>query len=822
MNKHRFILQGIIVIVVLNTLVFGEINSYGQQLNDTTVQSIDLSSKNYYEQIFTKDERKQLKKANSYLESAKKSMLKYFENSREIEKLYTIAEATSSPKSREKSLLKARKLEQKSFKKGLDGLEYYKKSNDLKAQIYTSALNKIRQNDNSKYAVLGRELELQAKSNFENARSKERTAPQQDEKLKFNALNEANNLTLNALAKQENAIAIYEKDPRVNPDDFNLNKKQQIITNVVKKDSVKVVKTDSVWFPKYVEQYNPLTDPNLYHSKSNEIIPRLNVSNEELNALNDANLKNQQANELLKQVDDSYLLIDSLNFVADRTPDFTARDRIRNVAIEKEQSAFYKLTNATSIYIDVNETRYKVYKAHYPKIDEKKITPDLQKAKSFEKEADEYYLKAKNEISLANKQMYRSEQYIQMMGANDMLLYALQLQESAYGIYLGIPNDITESTDTAFVTKNKKNKSNKPTDKEKISKNLSWDVVSTFTYSTDKPKAVPYKTKKGVIFLVQLGVFKGIVPAENFSNVQPVIFDEFANNPNRRFMVGEFRSSEAAESALNKVKELGYTDAYIISMIDGQRKNYTSGKENINASDDHYKYLKRTELAKLAGEKNYAVEEKDKENEKPENNNISGNNIKNTKGLVYLVQLGMFSKPVTNDKFKGLQPIYTDKIQGKGTRYMFGIFNSLSKARAESKIAVDKGISDAYVIAYYDGENISLEKAKKLESKQGNIKEEKQVVSSSNVTFMVQVGAYRESLKPAEMSKLKTTYSPHAIEIKISDNMNVYVIGNYKTYKEADYLKKKLISEGHAGVFVVAFNGSQKIPVDQAIKLNNK
>jgi hypothetical protein len=86
---------------------------------------------------------------------------------------------------------------------------------------------------------------------------------------------------------------------------------------------------------------------------------------------------------------------------------------------------------------------------------------------------------------------------------------------------------------------------------------------------------------------------------------------------------------------------------------------------------------------------------------------------------------------------------------------------------------------------------------------------------------MVQIGAYRESLSPVEINKLKSNYAPHVVETKFSDGMNIYVVGNYKTYKEADYLKKKMISEGHSGIFVVAFNGGQKVPVDQAIKMNN-
>jgi cell division protein FtsN len=819
MNKLRFLSLGIFLLLFLNTQIFAGVYPAMSVKSDTTFQDIDLSKKKYYEELFTKDERKQLNKAESYLESAKKDMAQYNAYRLEIEKFYTIAEATSSSKSRSKAFSKARKLEPKALKKGMKSLDSYKKGNDIKTKIYTSAINRARLNDNSRYAQLGREIELQAKATFENAKSKERTAPQHDEQLKFNALNESNNLVMRALVMQENAFALYKKDPEIDLDNFNVNPKNKD-NELIKKDSTKVVQVDSVLFPVYVEQYNPLSDPNLYRSKMNMIVPRLNLSKEELNALADANRKNLYANDLIKQVDDAYLVVDSLNFTADRTPDFGTRDRIRNMAIEREQTAFYKLTNATNIYIDVNETKYKIYKSHFPKVDLKKMNPQLQEAKRLESDAENYYIKAKGEIASANRQMYRSEQYIQLMGANDMLLYALQLQESAYGIYLNIPEAISAQVDTAFVTKNIKNKSVIASDNEKTSKNLSWEVQSTYTYSQEKPKPVLYKGKKGVIFLVQLGIFKGVVPAEKFGNIQPVIFDEFTKNPNRRFMVGEYRSAEAAEKALERVKSLGYTDAYIVSLIDGQRKSYSAGKEKLNPSDDHYNYLKRSELAKIAGDKNYQVE--NPVNDSPKEGFIGENSIKNTKGLVYLVQLGMYLKPITYDELKNLQPIYTDKIAGKGTRYMLGTFPSIEKARAESQRAVGSGMKDAYVIAYYNGEHISLDKAKKLDSKQLVKTNDVVVASSANIVFMVQIGAYRDKLNYNEEKKLSDEYASRAINTHFSDGMNLYTIGNYKTYKDADYLKKKLLSEGHTGVFVVAFNGNQKIPVEQAIKLNNK
>jgi hypothetical protein len=824
MTQLNSLISGILFVLIMNFIPYGHVFSQKAQ-SDSDIKGIDLSKKRYYEQIFTKDERKQLKKADTYLESAKKEMLSYNSDRAEIEKQYAIADASGNVKSRDKAMKKARKLEQKSIKTGNNALDLYKKGNDIKTTIYTSAINRNRLRDNSKRALLGQELELRAKANFENSKTKIRTAPLHDQFLKFMALNEANNLTIKALELQENAFALYANDPQIKPEDFvepvdpNKEKvqtgKEQDIKTVT--DPKKVVPIDTVLFPIYVEQYNPLTDQNLYKSKADIIIPRLKLSTEEKAEINESSRKNKHANDLLKQVDEAYIIIDSLHYTADRTPDFTTRDRLRNRAAENELHAFYKLTNATDIHRQVNETRYKIYKAHFPKVDSKKMTPELEKAKQYEMEAETYFLKAQNEIAQANKLQFAHEQYIQKMGANDMLLYALQLQENAYGIYFNLPGLITVIPDTSKVTINKPVITKKPNVKEKSSETLKWNVAKTYTYSKEKPKAVTYTVKNGVVFLVQLGVFKGILPADKLGNVQPVVFDEFLDNPNRRFLAGEYRTTEAAEAALELMKKAGYDEAYIISLVNGVRRNYAEGKQAIKSKESNYNNLKNNELAKLAGEKPVIID--NGETQIISTSSIESQNIKKTKGLVYLVQLGMFAKPITLAELKNLQPIYIDVIPNRGTRYMMGTYTTLERAREETQRAINAGMPDAYVIAYHNGSHISLDKAKALEGKSAPVKDNK-VVAVSSITYMVQVGAYREKLNASDENKLRTTYAPRKVDVRISDGMNIYLIGNFKTYNEADLLKKKLISEGNAGVFVVAFNGKQKITVEQALKMN--
>ncbi|MFP5470656.1 MAG: hypothetical protein ACLGGV_03600 [Bacteroidia bacterium] len=93
-------------------------------------------------------------------------------------------------------------------------------------------------------------------------------------------------------------------------------------------------------------------------------------------------------------------------------------------------------------------------------------------------------------------------------------------------------------------------------------------------------------------------------------------------------------------------------------------------------------------------------------------------NAKPIEGLVYRVQIGAFSKPVPNDVFKGFAPISGEKIEGSNLiRYMAGYFSQFNIANtAKNDIRKVDGYSDAFVVAFYNGEKISIARARELEN----------------------------------------------------------------------------------------------------------
>ena len=92
-------------------------------------------------------------------------------------------------------------------------------------------------------------------------------------------------------------------------------------------------------------------------------------------------------------------------------------------------------------------------------------------------------------------------------------------------------------------------------------------------------------------------------------------------------------------------------------------------------------------------------------------------NISLPDGLIFRIQLGAYSKPVSDNTFGGLSPVSYEVINGK-IKYYSGIFYSSESAGEALKDVREHGFSDSFLIPFYDGKIISIEKAKEIEYSQ--------------------------------------------------------------------------------------------------------
>lgn len=85
--------------------------------------------------------------------------------------------------------------------------------------------------------------------------------------------------------------------------------------------------------------------------------------------------------------------------------------------------------------------------------------------------------------------------------------------------------------------------------------------------------------------------------------------------------------------------------------------------------------------------------------------------------LVYRIQIAAFKSRIPYDFFKGMAPITTEKVSNSDiTRYFAGLFKTYEAAQNALKRVRNEGFSDAYIVVYYDGKKISLNRAKTLEN----------------------------------------------------------------------------------------------------------
>ncbi|MBN2350272.1 MAG: PD40 domain-containing protein [Bacteroidales bacterium] len=100
-------------------------------------------------------------------------------------------------------------------------------------------------------------------------------------------------------------------------------------------------------------------------------------------------------------------------------------------------------------------------------------------------------------------------------------------------------------------------------------------------------------------------------------------------------------------------------------------------------------------------------------------NNPIPYNIPLPGGLIFRVQLGAFSNPIANDAFKGISPVSAEKNPENGiTKYFAGIFYSGKNAAIALEQIKNYGFPDSFIVPYFNGEKISIQKAKEIEYSQ--------------------------------------------------------------------------------------------------------
>jgi hypothetical protein len=202
------------------------------------------------------------------------------------------------------------------------------------------------------------------------------------------------------------------------------------------------------------------------------------------------------------------------------------------------------------------------------------------------------------------------------------------------------------------------------------------------TQATPLPVGLP--CPQGLVFRVQVGAFRKPVPAERFREFTPVDGQVLANGLTV-YMAGYFSSSTEALQQQKLIRTLGYPDAFVVAYQNCSRLSLAQGRALETSTTSRPQELASSSLFASPGQ-----------------------------GLYYTVQVGVYNRPLTSEAQIGLSELIEAKTAKGQYRYASGKFGNLKDAKARQQLAVAKGITDAFIVAYYQGKRIDLAQARLL------------------------------------------------------------------------------------------------------------
>ncbi|MDD2984298.1 MAG: hypothetical protein PHQ74_13010 [Crocinitomicaceae bacterium] len=320
-----------------------------------------------------------------------------------------------------------------------------------------------------------------------------------------------------------------------------------------------------------------------------------------------------------------------------------------------------------------------------------------------------------------------------------------------------------------------------------------------------KPKTIPFKEFKiipqqeqaarqvivldeaktsGLLYRVQVGAFSKPINENLFTEFTPVSGEKL-NNGITRYMVGYFFKRDVLQTALDKIKKIGYADAFPVAYCDGERISIAEARRLEEAGLCLPKGLDQLEIEVIETEESPLANQTVRTNTDVEMANTNAvqaipnaakeslaaynkapgaavaDAVETRLGLFFTVQVGVFNKPVPASQLFDIEPLITQRLENGQVRYSTGIFHTIAETKPKKEEAIVLGIADAFVTAYYQGNRISIQEALELlKVKDQSILEPVKVVENKVLT--------EEQLLVVEQQKMEE----EEIKIeKVKDNL---------------------------------------------------
>ncbi|MBP6009146.1 MAG: PD40 domain-containing protein [Bacteroidia bacterium] len=353
-------------------------------------------------------------------------------------------------------------------------------------------------------------------------------------------------------------------------------------------------------------------------------------------------------------------------------------------------------------------------------------------------------------------------------------------------------------------------------------------------YTDTAPIPVDQPLPEGLVFKVQIGAFRKPIPNEAFGGLSPVSGEN--TRPGWiRYCVGLFRTFEPANLVKKAMRGQGFKDAFVVAYFNGKRISLGEAYAMLNqaGSDSRATYasVSREELQRLKALN--IVPQRTSAPDRDEQEFFGGTTSASADGFgtgtAYAVQVGVYRSSIPPAVLGSLQPLQQEALQRGLFRYTTGRYQVYASADSMRRVAVAAGIPDAFVVAYRDGRRVSLSNARRSETgtsgstvvrpqPAASTPAAQPAVETGAITFRVQVGAFRQQV-PFQVVDALLKVSDRGVEREQDPRgLQVFFAGRFSDYESARKLKEEVVGRGVPDAFVVAFSGTKRIPLAEALR----
>jgi len=688
---------------------------------------------------------------NFTTENGKEAFNKLKEDFTELDKTEKELEELELQKTEASTEKAIKKLDKKIIKKAI-----------VKAKIENKIIEDLADAQNKEIEIRTAEVVIianESKSNgvidadIEKADAELKEANQQIEQasiLRAEAKNEKNPLVANEKLKE---AVVLEQEALVKVENSNRTYRTAEVINTMAKSETVIVnveedKSQRASTKLFKEADDLELQANYYENRSLELADSsTTVKKKYKNAiLIEANKNTEKANEYRQKAQDIRGKATELKSKEDEIVNSIPKTMITEVDSELKEEAI------------VTDTYKSYYKA------KTEADKELKEAQVIDTKIEEIQSKSKRKIRQAiviggeTSDIVEDPELKKLQAEIDSLRQLQKvLKESALTKYK-VANTILDESDMSDESKENiialTNQNIKPKDKvieieenplladftppTKLNQNI-FRTTETAIYEATTDIPVDAKQPLGLVYKVQIGAFRNAPDKTYFEKFAPVSGQSIRDGITR-YMVGYFTSFTPANTAKNQVRSMGdYKDAFVVAYYNGERISMSKAKQleaesgvidqplTATNPQDLTTVTTNPQTSELSTDGNGNIKVVPTTTEDIQSasyytsasNAAEANQVEIMKGLFFTVQIGVYSKPVKASVLYNITPLNSQLTTSQKIRYTTGIFNSVAAASERKSVVVAKGVSDAFVTAYYNGNRITVAEARKIVQNQG-------------------------------------------------------------------------------------------------------